>query len=121
MKMDPLHISHELLKHPFLNFPSVLQHSNANYPGNIIFKLTSDGATAVGSNPVEPLRKIIHLSIFDGYIEYTFYSVPEERSCHGYRGGAGFYYKISVLVDTIQYTLSKTFICVHTFGKTYAS
>jgi hypothetical protein len=59
MKMDSLHISHELSKHPFLNFPSVLQH----YPGNIIFKISSDGATAVWSNPVESLRKIILISI----------------------------------------------------------
>jgi len=28
-----------------------------------------------------------------------------------YRGGAGFYHKMSVLVDTIQYTFSKHFMC----------
>jgi hypothetical protein len=66
MKMNPLHISHELLKHPFLKFPSVLQHSNARYPGNKIFKISSDGAAAVETNSVESLRKIIHLSLFDG-------------------------------------------------------
>ena len=59
MKMNPLHISHELLKYPFLNFPSVLQH----YPGNVVFKISSDGPTAVGSNPVESLRKIILISV----------------------------------------------------------
>jgi hypothetical protein len=60
---DALHITHELLKHPFLNFPSALQHSHVNYPGNIIFKISSDCATAVGSNSVESLRKIKLLSV----------------------------------------------------------
>ena len=81
--MNPLRISHELIKHPFLNFPFVFQHSSAHHPGNAIFNISSDSATAVRSNSVESLRKIIHLSLFDGYVECTFYSVPEERSCHG--------------------------------------
>jgi hypothetical protein len=83
MKMNPLHISHELLKHPFLNFPSVLQHSNAHCPGNKIFKISSDGAAGLEANPVESLRKIIHPSLFDGYVECNFYIVRKERSCHG--------------------------------------
>ena len=63
MKMDPLHISHKLLKHPFLRFPSVLQHSIAHYPGNIMFKISSDSATAMGANPFESLRKIVPTSV----------------------------------------------------------
>ena len=57
MKIDPLHISHELLKHPFLNFPSVLQHSNAHYPGNIIIKISSDGVTGVGVESCRVVKK----------------------------------------------------------------
>jgi len=57
MKMDALRISHKLLKHPFLSFPSALQHSNAHYPGNIIFKISSAGATAMGVESCRIINK----------------------------------------------------------------
>jgi hypothetical protein len=56
----------------------------------------------------------------------VMYSVPFIVSLRNvavivYRGGSDIDYKMSVLVDTIHYTLSKTFICVDTLVKSYVS